>query len=74
MSYFASFADCGDKKCNNGGTLNVETCECECKKIYTGPTCDECKIFYIVKLVNLSFLRKKKRWQKFKSSSYLKVH
>ena len=57
MSYFASFADCGDKKCNNGGTLNAETCECECKKIYTGPTCDECKIFYIVKLVNLSFLR-----------------
>ncbi|XP_022338195.2 uncharacterized protein LOC111133809 [Crassostrea virginica] len=33
--------DCGDKKCNNGGTLNAETCECECKKIYTGPTCDE---------------------------------
>lgn len=78
MSYFASFADCGDKKCNNGGTLNAETCECECKKIYTGPTCDECKIFYIVKLVNLSFLRKKKNDGKnlkvqviSKSTSYL---
>lgn len=70
MSYFASFADCGDKKCNNGGTLNAETCECECKKIYTGPTCDECKIFYIVKLVNLSFLRKKKWWQEFKSKLF----
>lgn len=33
--------DCGSKKCNNGGTLNPETCECECKKIFSGPSCDE---------------------------------
>ncbi|XP_062575052.1 uncharacterized protein LOC134236905 isoform X1 [Saccostrea cucullata] len=33
--------DCGGKKCDNGGKLNVETCECECKKLYTGPSCEQ---------------------------------
>lgn len=39
-------ADCGDKKCNNGGTLNPETCECECKKIFFGPSCDKRKFLF----------------------------
>lgn len=39
-------ADCGSKKCNNGGTLNPETCECECKKIFSGPSCDERKFLF----------------------------
>ncbi|XP_056014320.1 uncharacterized protein LOC125663866 [Ostrea edulis] len=33
--------DCGGKVCYNGGTLNIETCQCECQKVYKGPTCEE---------------------------------
>ncbi|XP_062575048.1 uncharacterized protein LOC134236903 [Saccostrea cucullata] len=33
--------DCGGKVCYNGGTLNIETCQCECQKLYKGPTCEQ---------------------------------
>nr|XP_022335669.1 uncharacterized protein LOC111132188 isoform X2 [Crassostrea virginica] len=33
--------DCGGRVCYNGGTLNLDTCQCECQKLYKGPTCEE---------------------------------
>ncbi|KAK2146939.1 hypothetical protein LSH36_578g01083 [Paralvinella palmiformis] len=30
---------CGKKSCENGGTLDLETCECACRAGYTGFTC-----------------------------------
>ncbi|KAK7494401.1 hypothetical protein BaRGS_00014293, partial [Batillaria attramentaria] len=32
--------DCGDKMCYNGGTMNYQTCQCTCKDLYTGDTCE----------------------------------
>ena len=31
------------KKCVNGGTLDLKTCECKCRKIFTGDTCKTLK-------------------------------
>ncbi|KAK7494403.1 hypothetical protein BaRGS_00014295 [Batillaria attramentaria] len=32
--------ECGDKMCYNGGTMNYQTCQCTCKDLYTGDTCE----------------------------------
>ena len=40
------FADCGGKICENGGTLNPNTCECTCTRSYhTTDTCS-CKFIF----------------------------
>eukprot|EP00105_Crassostrea_gigas_P028320 XP_011449940.1 PREDICTED: uncharacterized protein LOC105344061 isoform X1 [Crassostrea gigas] len=33
--------DCGGKVCYNGGTLNLNTCQCECMNLYKGETCEQ---------------------------------
>ncbi|XP_050398410.2 cysteine-rich venom protein Mr30 [Patella vulgata] len=32
---------CNGKKCENGGTLDIQSCSCTCKTPYSGPTCTE---------------------------------
>ena len=31
---------CGNKTCQNGGTMNYKTCECACQEEYTGAECE----------------------------------
>ncbi|XP_070206497.1 cysteine-rich venom protein Mr30-like [Littorina saxatilis] len=33
--------DCGGLVCVNGGTLNPDTCTCECPAVYSGPDCSK---------------------------------
>ena len=35
--------DCDGKLCYNGGTLDVNTCQCKCQLLYNGNQCQNCK-------------------------------
>lgn len=50
-------ADCGGKVCYNGGTLNLNTCQCECMNLYKGETCEQRKLgnLYMYVLLRLLF-------------------
>lgn len=50
-------ADCGGKVCYNGGTLNLNTCQCECMNLYKGETCEQRKLgkLYMYVLLRLIF-------------------
>ena len=37
--FICCIADCGNKICFNGGTLNRDTCSCDCPGIYGGEQC-----------------------------------
>lgn len=41
MKRTTMYVDCGGKVCDNGGKLNEDTCECECKKPWhVGDLCE----------------------------------
>ncbi len=40
---------CGTKKCLNRGDLDPNTCECSCKKMYSGEFCENCEYFGRIK-------------------------
>lgn len=50
-------ADCGGKVCYNGGTLNLNTCQCECMNLYKGETCEQRKLGKMYVLLRLFFYK-----------------
>lgn len=53
-------ADCGGKVCYNGGTLNLNTCQCECKNLYKGEMCEQRKwkkLYFLLRLFLLGYYR-----------------
>ena len=37
------FVDCKGTVCYNGGTLDPDTCQCRCTKVFKGRTCQQRK-------------------------------
>ena len=42
--YFESNLDCGGLECFNAGVLDVSSCKCNCKGLWTGKMCETGKI------------------------------
>jgi len=45
------FTDCGDKICENGGSMDPGSCKCKCEAPFTGDTCGKGKLIKAVWLI-----------------------
>ena len=49
MIFNQYLTDCGGKACENGGTLDLETCECTCSKPWLIPGVCGCKLYFTIR-------------------------